>query len=376
MTKVSRRSLLAAGLASGALLATRGGRAGAPPYRPKTLLILGGTGFLGPHLVDAARARGLTITLFNRGKTRPQLFPDLEKLRGDRNGDLRSLEGRFWDAVIDTSGYVPREVTLSAKLLAPKVRQYVFVSTISVYGEDVKKPGMDETSPTAPLTDPKSEDVQKHYGPLKAACERAAEAALAGRVMNVRPGLIVGPGDPTDRFTYWPVRLDRGGEILAPGDGKDPVQVIDARDLAAFIILGLERRLAGVYLATGPARELPMSEVLAACARAAGPDQKRPAVKLTWVPAAFLEKHEVMPWMHMPAWVPGTGDSAGFSRMSVKKSVAAGLTFRPLETTAKDTLAYFQTLPEERRKKPRAGLAPEREAAVLAAFHAAAKKKP
>ncbi|MFL5312681.1 MAG: NAD-dependent epimerase/dehydratase family protein, partial [Myxococcales bacterium] len=184
--------------------------------KPLRILLLGGTGFLGPHLVENARARGHTVTLFNRGKTHPELFPEVEKLRGDRNGQLAALEGRSWDAVVDTSGYVPRIVKMSAELLAKQVRQYVFISSISVFPDDVK-PGADESTPVQQLAEPGSEEVRKHYGALKALCEHAAEAAMPGRTTNVRPGLIVGPGDPTDRYTYWPVRIDRGGEALAPG---------------------------------------------------------------------------------------------------------------------------------------------------------------
>ena len=186
------------------------------------ILVLGGTGFLGPALVEAARARGDVVTLFNRGKTNPGMFTDVEQLHGDRDGKLDALRGQSWDVAIDTSGYVPRIVRMSAELLAPAVERYVFVSSISAYDESIP-PGSDESAQArARSSDPATEDVRAHYGALKAACERAAEAAMPGRVLVVRPGLIVGPGDPTDRFTYWPVRLARGGEVLAPGDGKDP----------------------------------------------------------------------------------------------------------------------------------------------------------
>src|SRR5436305_8538311 len=183
--------------------------------KPLRILILGGTGFIGPHMVESARARGHTVTLFNRGKTHPELFPDLEKLRGDRDGKLDALKGRKWDAVVDTSGYVPRIVKMSADLLAPEVKQYVFISSISVYPEDVK-PGANESTPTQELKEPGSEEVRKHYGALKALCEQTVEQSMPGRATTIRPGLIVGPGDPTDRYTYWPVRIDRGGEALAP----------------------------------------------------------------------------------------------------------------------------------------------------------------
>ncbi|HWE24537.1 MAG TPA: NAD-dependent epimerase/dehydratase family protein [Myxococcales bacterium] len=334
---------------------TKAGRAA----KPLRILILGGTGFLGPHLVENARGRGHTLTLFNRGKTHPELFPDLEKLRGDRNGQLDALKGKKWDGVIDTSGYVPRIVKMSAELLAPAVKQYVFISSISVFPDDVK-PGANESTPVQPLTEPGSEEVRKHYGALKALCEQAAEAALPGRATNVRPGLIVGPGDPTDRYTYWPARLGRGGEVLAPGDGKDPVQYVDVRDLAGWIVQTIERGQVGVYNATGPEKPLTMAAMLDSC-RKAGSRQSN----LVWVPEKFLAEQKVSPWDDMPVW---TGAEGGFSQIDCTKAIRAGLRFRPADETAKDTLAFWNGLPEERRKKPRAGLTPEREQQLLAAW--------
>jgi 2'-hydroxyisoflavone reductase len=336
----------------------------APPKSPeeplkKSILLLGGTGFLGPQLVEVAQARGHTLTLFNRGKTRPTLFPNVEKLRGDRDGDLKALEGRKWDVVIDTSGYVPRVVKASAELLAPSVKAYVFISSISVFG-DTSKPGMDETAPVATLTDAASEDVRKDYGALKALCEKAAEAAMPGRVLNIRPGLIVGPGDPTDRFTYWPVRVQKGGELLAPGSGRDPVQFIDARDLAAWIILAIEQGDVGVFNATGPDKELTMAALLDACKAASGS-----AASFIWVPTEFLAQQKVEPWSDMPVWVPAAGEDLGMAQISCAKAIGRGLRFRPAEETARDTLAWWATLPDERRAKLRAGLAQDRELAVL-----------
>jgi 2'-hydroxyisoflavone reductase len=333
--------------------------------KPKRILILGGTGFLGPQLVEVARARGHSVTLFNRGKTRPGLFPDVEKLQGDRDPNrdegLKALQGRQWDAVIDTSGYVPRIVKASAELLAPNVGHYVFVSSISVY-EDMSKPGLDESAPVATMPDETSEAVREHYGALKALCEKAAEAAMPGRVTNIRPGLIVGPDDPTDRFTYWPVRVERGGEVLAPGDGSDPTQFIDARDLAAWMILAVERRHLGVYNATGPSQPLPMRGLLEACQKAGGNK-----ATLTWVDTAFLEKQNVAPWGDMPVWIPSTGE--GRRGVSNAKAVALGMTFRPVEETVRDTLAWWKAQPPERQAKLRAGLSAEREREVLAAWH-------
>jgi 2'-hydroxyisoflavone reductase len=314
--------------------------------------------------VDVARARGHTVTLFNRGKTNPGLFPDVEQLHGDRDGKLDALKGRTWDVAIDSSGYVPRLVGMSAELLAPSVKLYVFVSSISVY-DDATPAGSDETAKVQVLADPRSEDVRRDYGALKAACERAAEAAMPGRVLVVRPGLIVGPGDPTDRFTYWPVRLSRGGDVLAPGDGTDPVQVIDVRDLAAWMISMAERGGTGVYNAVGPAQRTGMRAFLEAVQSGVGGK-----ATLTWVPWPFLEKVKVEPWSDIPAWVPAAGEGGGLAQVSIARAVGQGLRFRPLSDTARDTLAWWRTLPEDRRKKLRAGLSAEREAEVLSSWKA------
>ncbi|HET8734716.1 MAG TPA: NAD-dependent epimerase/dehydratase family protein, partial [Anaeromyxobacteraceae bacterium] len=307
---LSRRDFIQASLATLAAACAApkaAGPGGASPSSraPTRILILGGTSFLGPALVEAARARGDEVTLFNRGKTNPGRFTDVEQLHGDRNGQLDALKGRKWDVVIDTSGYVPRIVRMSAELLAPSVERYVFVSSISVYDEAIP-PGSDEGALLAKLSDPATEDVRANYGALKAACEKAAEAAMPGRVLVVRPGLIVGPGDPTDRFTYWPVRLSEGGDVLAPGTGDDPIQVIDVRDLARWMVDLSDRRATGTFNAVGPARRTSTSEMLAACQPATGP--KAP---LTWVPAAFLEKEKVEAWSDMPVWIPAGGPESG-----------------------------------------------------------------
>ncbi|WP_224247535.1 SDR family oxidoreductase [Hyalangium gracile] len=369
--KLSRRGLMQGAAALGSLWATGcastkegGGSTQAAPVSKKKILILGGTGFLGPALVEAAKPRGHTLTLFNRGKTRPGLFPEVEKLQGDRDGNLEALKGRQWDVVIDTSGYVPRVVRASAELLAPNVERYLFVSTISVY-KDMDVHGIDESAAVATVEDEKTEDVSQHYGALKALSEKAAEAAMPGRTTVVRPGLIVGEGDPTDRFTYWPVRVARGGEVLAPGDGADPVQFIDVRDLASFILGLVEQRTVGTFNATGPASTLLMRELLEACRTANGGD-----ARFTWVDADWLvEQQKVMPWSDMPIWIPRSGDSKGMGRVSTARALAHGLKCRPTVDTARDTLAWFKTLPPERQQKLRSGLAPERESAVLAAWH-------
>lgn len=336
----------------------------------KTLLVLGGTGFLGPHVVEAALARGYTVTLFNRGKTNAHLFPKLEKLRGDRDGGLDELEaaiagGRRFDVVLDTSGYVPRIVRASAELLAPAVGHYIFISSISVYATP-KVSGLDETAAVAVLEDAAVEEVTgETYGPLKALCEAAAEESMPGRVTTVRPGLIVGPGDPTDRYTYWPARAARGGPMVAPGSPEDPVQYIDVRDLAEWLIVCMERRHLGIYNAVGPASQTTIGALIGACLEAAGGDAQP-----VWVDAAFLEEHEVMPWVHMPVWVPPSGEDGGLTQVSIAKALALGLSFRPAQATAEDTLAYWSALPEERRAEPKAGLDPAKEAEVLAAWRA------
>ena len=341
----------------------------APPVKPerpapKTILILGGTGFIGPHIVEAAQARGHTITLFNRGKTKPGLFPDVEKLHGDRDGKLEALANRNWDAVVDTSGYVPRIVKMSAELLAPNIKQYLFISTISVY-KDHAKVGADETAPLNTIDDPTNEDVKVNYGALKALSERAAEAAMPGRVANVRPGLIVGPGDPTGRYSHWVSRMADGGEVLCPGDGSTPTQYIDGRDLAAWLVKMIENNTTGVFNALGPAERLTMKAALDGTNEGAGGK-----AKLVWVDAAFLDKHSVSGWSEMPMWIDNTGEMAGFGTMSNARAVKAGLAFRPIRDTSRDTLAWLATITDEteRKKLRSSGIAPDKEAKILAAW--------
>lgn len=331
------------------------------------ILILGGTGFLGPHVVERALERGHTVTLFNRGKTNPGLFAKLEHLRGDRKTDLSALERRSWDAVVDTSAYIPADVTRVATLLAPRVTHYQIISSISVYA-DFSKPGMDETHPVATLADPTVTQVTgETYGGLKALCEQAAEKAMPGRALVIRPGLIVGPGDPTDRFTYWPVRVSRGGDVLAPNAPTELVQCIDVRDLAHFMVHALEQKTMGIFNADASAGSLTMGRLLETCRAMAKSD-----ARFVWVPTAFLEAQKVRPWSDMPVWMPATGaDSAGQGQISTVRAVAAGLTYRPLSETVADTLTWCRTWPAERRNAPlKAGIASEREAAVLAAWKA------
>ncbi|MDY7227303.1 epimerase [Hyalangium rubrum] len=370
----SRRHFLQYSLSAASLLALGPQALAGPAKNKKKILVLGGTGFLGPAFVTAAQARGHTLTLFNRGKTRPDWFPETEKLRGDRDPKkdegLKALEGRKFDAVLDTSGYYPRMVQASAELLAPHVQQYIYISSISAYASD-QTPREDESAPTAKLADPTVETMGTNYenfGGLKRLCEEAAEKALPGRVANIRPGYIVGPLDGSDRFTYWPVRFDKGGQMLAPGTPEDPIQVIDVRDLAEWLVKVVEDNTTGIFNATGPEKPWNMGGVLATCKKVTGKD-----TKLTWVPAEFLAKHGESGDGSIPIWMPPTGKTAGAHLRSNAKAVKAGLKFRPTSVTVKDTLKYFKELPEERRNKPRAGLTPEREAELLALW---AKEQP
>lgn len=336
------------------------------------ILLLGGTIFLGRHLVEAALAGGHEVTLYNRGQHGPELYPQVEHLRGDRWRDLDVLSGRTWDAVIDTSGYVPSSVRASAQKLTGAIGQYVFISSISVYA-DVSVPGIDEQAPVSSITPEQLRAVEDNsppsagglpqgyeelYGGLKALCEQAVEQCVPERALNIRPGLIVGPYDRTDRFTYWVERLARGGETLAPGRSGRPVQFIDVRDLAEWTIRMVEAGRMGVYNATGPDRVLTMGEVLAACQQASDSD-----ATLTWVDETFLLAENVQPWSQMTLWLPESDGNAGFNAIDISRALNAGLTFRSPLATASATLAWARSLPAERER--RAGLAAEDEARLL-----------
>jgi 2'-hydroxyisoflavone reductase len=329
------------------------------------LLIIGGTRFVGRALTSAALERGHTVTLFNRGNTNPDLFPQAETIHGDRDGDLHQLDGHTWDAVIDTCGYVPRVVEKSVQKLKDVVGHYTFISTISVYDRQtiMTTPGLDETAPLETLDDPTTEDVTgETYGGLKVLCERAAEAALPGRVLQIRPGLIVGPHDHTDRFTYWPVKVARGGQILAPPEDT-PLQVVDVRDLAAFTLDRIEAGDTETYNVTGPAEALAYGTMLHACQAAAG----APA-QVIHADEAFLLEHDVQPFADLPLWLPEANDS--LMRTSIQKAQAAGLTFRPIMQTIQDTLAWYTD--ERGLEEPlRAGMPAEREAKILAEWQPA-----
>jgi 2'-hydroxyisoflavone reductase len=324
------------------------------------VLILGGTGFLGRHLVEAALGGGHRVTLFNRGLSEPGLFSEVERIEGDREGDLAPLLGRRFDAVIDTCGYVPRVVGASAGLLADAVDHYTFVSSISVYSDDIA-PGADEEAPVRELPDPTVEEVTgETYGGLKALCERTAEEEMPGRVLNVRPGLISGPHDPTDRFTYWPRRIAAGGEVLAPDHEGRTVQYIDVRDLAAWIVKMSEERRTGTYNATGPDYELQMGRLLEAC-EAVG----SVGANLVWVSEDFLEENGVEPFTELPLWLPR--EHAALLAIDCRRAIEAGLSFRPLVETIEDVLDWDRATAAGR--EPAAGLRPEREQELLRAWH-------
>lgn len=339
--------------------------------KPLHILILGGTGFTGPYQVRYALSRGHKVTTFNRGKTHPGELPsEVEQLVGDRNGKLDALKNRKWDVVIDNPTTLPAWVRDAAQILKGNVERYVFISTISVYPES--RNGPDENSPLEKYEgpDPYLETLEamkangyKTYGPLKALSEKEAEKWFPGKTLIIRPGLIVGPRDETDRFTYWPVRIDRGGEVLAPGLPNDPVQFIDARDLAEWTIRMVENREAGIYNATGPAKPLTIGGMLEQVKAALNP-----RAKLTWISEDFLKQQKVEAWSDMPVW---TGVESGLARAKIDRALAKGLAFRSLGETARQTLAWFKSLPQDRQSKLRAGLTPEREAEVLATWHKA-----
>jgi 2'-hydroxyisoflavone reductase len=366
---MQRRQLLklaAAGAAAASLPAFTAGKS----RKPLKILILGGTRFIGLHMTALALERGHQITFFNRGKTKTDRYPEIERIKGDRNGEIDGLKDREWDVVIDNSGYVPRHVKLSGELLAPKVKQYIFVSSISVY-PDFSVP-RDENSPVGKLEDETVEKVDgATYGPLKALCEKAAEAAMPGRATIVRPGLIVGPDDNTDRFTYWPARAARGGEFIAPGAPGDAFQIIDARDLAAFTLGVAERNVTGIFNLVSEPNRFKLGELIGASVKSAR-NRAKPASppKATWLDAGFLEEQKVAPWSEMPVWLPASGEEAAFAGTSNARAVAEGLKITPLAKTVDDTLAWHLTRPEAEREKLKAGIAADKEATVLAAWKA------
>lgn len=341
--------------------------------KPLRILILGGTGFTGPFQVKYALSRGHKVTVFNRGKTHPGELPKgVEQLTGDRNGQLEALKGKHWDVCIDNPTTLPAWVRDAAQILKGNVERYIFISTISVYADT--STGPDENTPLAKYegADPFKETLEamkasgyKTYGPLKALSEQETEKWFPGKSLIIRPGLIVGPRDETDRFTYWPVRIDRGGEVLAPGNPSDPVQFIDGRDLAEWTVRMAENRETGIYNATGPAKELGIGGMLDGIKTALNSN-----ATFAWADAEFLKQQKVEAWSDMPVWA---GDELGMSRTNISRALAKDLTFRPLGDTARDTLTWLKAQKPERQAKMRAGLTPEREAEVLVALHKTAK---
>jgi 2'-hydroxyisoflavone reductase len=336
------------------------------------VLVLGGTRFLGRHLVRALLAKHHEVSLFNRGRSAPDLFPEIETIQGDREGGTEALAAaaaRRWDAVIDTCGYVPRIVRASCTALRDAAQTYVFVSSISVYA-GFPSPDTAEDAPLATLADPSTEDVMAHYGALKAACEREVRQAFGARAFVVRPGLIVGPFDPTGRFTYWPQRVAAGGEVLAPGDPAAPVQFIDVRDLAEWIVRALTRGPGGVYNATGPAAPLSFGALLDSCAKVLAP---QPPAQFTWCSEAFLIEHGVAPWTGLPLWLPAT--EQGLHEVSIRHALDAGLSFRPLAKTIADTHAWANSSQFTPPAGPYAnvGLSRQRESELLHSWRAASR---
>jgi 2'-hydroxyisoflavone reductase len=340
--------------------------------RSLSILILGGTGFTGPAQVAYAVARGHRVTVFNRGRSDGELPAGVEQLTGDRNeGEVDALRGRSWDVVIDNPTTLPFWVRDAAEVMHDSTGQYVFISTISTY----RTQGLTEIHEDSPLIeydgDPLAVTPQSYtgalYGAMKVASEREAQRWFGDRTTIIRPGLIVGPRDQTDRFTWWPVRIARGGDIVAPGDGLDAVQIIDGRDLAEWTVRMLEEGTTGVFNATGPRARLTMAEQLHGV-RAALPGDLE--LRFHWLPAEFLQAQQIRPWSEMTTWF---GPRSTMSETRIERAVAAGLTFRPLATTAADTLEWFRSLPDERQAQMRAGLAPEKEREALAAWRASGR---
>ncbi|NNF40908.1 MAG: NAD-dependent epimerase/dehydratase family protein [Woeseiaceae bacterium] len=366
--KRSRRNFLKAGALAGAGLAANLPDAAAATPRtqtgkPLSVLVLGGTGFIGPHMVRELLRRGHAVTLFNRGRTNSGLFPDIETIKGDRDGGLQGLDGRSWDAVVDNSGYVPRHVQDSARLLSKSTKRYLYVSSLSVYADfSVEN---HEDSPLATLDDESVEEVTgETYGALKALCEQRARTEFGNdRLTVLRPNYIAGPGDHTDRFTYWPVRTRRGGEMVWPGTGADTIQLIDVRDLANFVVDCLELDIIGTFNMTNGPRDYTMGRLLDDSRALSGAD-----VEAVWISEAFAYDEGLIGGRELPIWHPASGPQSARGGFSATRALAAGLHLRPVRETARDLLSWWDTLPAERTAKLRAGLDAEIEARVIAAW--------
>jgi 2'-hydroxyisoflavone reductase len=334
------------------------------------LLILGGTLFLGRHIAEVALGRGHDVTLFTRGKTNPDLFPEAERIAGDRKVDLSPLSGRRWDAVIDTCGYAPRIVRMSADALRDSVDHYTFVSSISAYA-DFNTPGIREDAALGTLKEPTEDVTLESYGPLKALCEAEAQAVFGDRALINRPGLLVGPYDPTERFTYWPMRIARGGDVLAPGNPDAEMQVIDTRDAAEWMVDCAERRVAGVYNMTGPAAPTTMRQLLDTAR-----ETLNPSARLVWATEKFLLDNKVAPWSDMPLWLPP--DMGGMLSVDISRALAAGLAPRPLSETIGDTYEWRKSAADPSAAptasgaaRPKAGIDEARERELLERWQAA-----
>ncbi len=328
------------------------------------ILMIGGTRFVGRHLAEAALAAGHELTLFHRGQSHRGLFPEAEEILGDRDGGLDALESGAWDVVLDTCGYVPRVVAASADALRGRVERYAFISTISVYDWPQPAGVREDTGPLGTMDDESVEEIdQKTYGPLKVLCEKALDERFPGATLHVRAGLIVGPWDTTDRFTYWPVRAARGGPMVAAGNPDGDLQFVDGRDLAAWTIRALEAGLTGPYNVTGPEHRLTMGSFLETVRDTVGP-----SAELVWMPEAWLLEQEVQEWSDFPFWMKEKSDNGGILAVDNAKAVQAGLTFRPLPETIRDTLAWFEA--EHPTRTLAYGASAEREAELLAAWNA------
>lgn len=362
----TRRDFLITSAVAGSAMSL-GLNACSPTPRRLKILVLGGTSFVGPHQVRPALARGHEVTLFNRGRTNTDLFPEVEKLVGDRIDDLEALKGRTWDVVIDNSATRPSWVRRSAQLLKDSVGIYLFTSTRSVFS-DLSEIPMDVDGPVYSVDSWTEEDEgSMHYGLQKATAEKEAIAAFGERALIIRPGLIVGPGDTTDRFTYWPVRVHRGGEVLAPGEPDNPVMFIDVRDMGEWYIHLLEQEYTGTFMALGPDTPLTFHGLLEGVREGVESD-----ATFTWMDTEFLQQQGVRAYSHMPLWMPAVGRNLGFNRFDLTRSWEAGLKYRPLPVTAKDTLDYHFTRPEERQARLRAGITAEREAELFTLWYSRA----
>jgi 2'-hydroxyisoflavone reductase len=358
---MTRRNIIKTG--AGTALALAAGHLAAHAGHEHTMLILGGTGFIGPHLTEQALARSFRVTHFNRGR-RDAEVENVETLLGDRKGQLDSLKGRKWDVVVDNTGYIPKFVKMSADLLAPNTGYCLYISSISAYASFAKP--NDEDSPTGVLENKDQEEITNEtYGPMKALCEQYTRDAYGARCSIVRPGYIVGPPDPTDRFTYWPVRVAKGGDMAAPGTAADPIQIVDVRDLVHFMLDLVERRVQGNFNAVTPPDAITMGGLIDTSLRVTGAD-----TKVTWIDEDFLAANLKPEEMNFAPWGPMRGEEAGGSLTGIKRSLAEGLRARPLEDIVRDTLAWHETRPAERKAALRSGLSTTKEAELLAAWRA------